>query len=83
MSITEEVRKILGEHGRLTSNAGTLSEEADLYREGLTSHATVNLMLALEARFDIEFPDAMLKHGVFRSIAGIRDAVEKLTSQSA
>jgi acyl carrier protein len=49
----------------------------------MTSHASVNVMLALEAQFDVEFPDAMLKRGVFSSIATIRDALESLTTGQA
>jgi acyl carrier protein len=35
-------------------------------------------MLALEAAFDIEFPDHMLKRSVFGSIASIGEAVTEL-----
>jgi acyl carrier protein len=45
----------------------------------MTSHASVNVMLALEGEFDIEFPDAMLTRAVFSSIAAIRTAVDSLT----
>ena len=38
----------------------TLDDSDDLYRAGLSSHATVDLMLTLEDHFDIEFPEAML-----------------------
>ena len=44
----EEIRAILKEHGRLSVDAATLTETADLYQAGLTSHASVNVMLALE-----------------------------------
>lgn len=44
----------------------------------MTSHASVNLMLALEDAFDIEFPDRMLKRSVFESIASISAAIEEL-----
>ncbi len=79
MSTTDDIRQVLKDHGRLSSDAIGLADEADLYQAGLTSHASVNVMLALEGRFDIEFPDRMLKRGVFGSIASIRDAVEELT----
>lgn len=80
MSTTEDIRQILKAHGRLSSDADALAEESDLYQAGLTSHASVNVMLALEGQFDIEFPDRMLKRGVFGSIASIREAVEELTA---
>ena len=44
----------------------------------MTSHASVNVMLALEDRFDIEFPDRMLNRSVFESIAAIERALLEL-----
>jgi acyl carrier protein len=61
-------------------DVGALTDESDLYQAGMTSHASVNVMLALEGQFDIEFPDRMLKRGVFESIAAIRAAVDELTT---
>lgn len=75
---SQAIRRILSEHGRLSSDAAALDQDADLYRAGMTSHASVNVMLALEGEFDIEFPDHMLKRGVFGSIASIRAAVDEL-----
>lgn len=69
------IRAILLQHGRLAGDANTLPANADLYQAGMSSHASVNVMLALEGAFDIEFPDELLKRSVFASIASIRDAV--------
>jgi acyl carrier protein len=74
------IRTILKEHGRLSKDAGTLADDADLYQAGMTSHASVNVMLALEGEFDVEFPDAMLKRSVFESVASIRAAIDELTA---
>ena len=76
----EKIRSILKEHGRLSREVETLAAEADLYQAGMTSHASVNVMLALEGEFDVEFPDHMLKRNVFNSIASIRAAVDELTA---
>ena len=72
------IRKILKDHGRLSKDVEVLSEDTDLSHAGLTSHASVNVMLALEGEFDIEFPDAMLKRNVFSSMTRIRSALEEL-----
>ena len=45
------IREVLAKHGRLTGDITTLDPGASLYAAGLTSHASVNLMLALEAMF--------------------------------
>jgi acyl carrier protein len=74
----QEIRQVLAEHGRLPVDVATLDEQADLYQSGLTSHASVNVMLALEDTFDVEFPDAMLRKSTFESIAAIRDALTEL-----
>lgn len=79
----EDIRAIVREHGRLTADVSTLAEDADLYQAGLTSHASVNLMLALEDRFEVEFPDRMLRRGVFGSLAAIRAAIEELVGEKA
>jgi acyl carrier protein len=79
LSTTDDIRQILKDHGRLSADAATLADTTDLYQAGLTSHASVNVMLALEGKFDVEFPDRMLKRGVFGNIASIRDAIDELT----
>jgi acyl carrier protein len=83
MSDTEPlqtIRRILKEHGRLSKDAEALGPDADLYEAGMTSHASVNVMLALEGEFNIEFPDHMLKRSVFESITAISTAVGELQS---
>jgi acyl carrier protein len=77
----EKIRRILKEHGRLSKDAATLEEATDLYQAGMTSHASVNVMLALEAEFDVEFPDHMLRRGVFESLGAMRSAIDELTSK--
>jgi acyl carrier protein len=76
----KKIREILAEHGRLATDIAGLGDDSDLYQAGMTSHASVNLMLALEGAFDIEFPDAMLRRSVFESVSAIRAAVESLTA---
>ena len=75
---TDVIRRILKDHGRLTKDPATLGVESDLYEAGMTSHASVNVMLALEGEFNIEFPDHMLKRSIFESIAAIGAAVDEL-----
>jgi acyl carrier protein len=78
----EAIRSILAEHGRLSVDATQLRDDDDLYRVGLTSHGTVNVMLALEDAFEIEIPDSMLRKSTFQSVASIRDVVVKVTSNA-
>ena len=45
----------------------------------MTSHASVNVMLALEDAFDFEFSEKMLKKSTFESIGAIRAGVLEMT----
>jgi len=76
--LNETIRSILAEHARVPSDTDSLSDQADLYEAGMTSHASVNVMLALEDAFDVEFPDRMLTRSVFESIAAIESALNEL-----
>jgi acyl carrier protein len=77
--VDETIRSILTEHGRLPVAVATIGNENDLFEAGMTSHATVNVMLALEDEFDVEFPESMLHKGTFESVAAIRAALVELT----
>jgi acyl carrier protein len=72
------IRQILKDQGRLSVDVSTLADDADLYQAGMTSHASVNIMLALEGEFDLEFPDRMLKRSVFESVDAIHAAITEL-----
>ena len=78
--LTPRIRSVLAQHGRLTQDTAALPEGADLYQAGMTSHASVNVMLALEGAFDVEFPDHMLTRSVFSSIGAIRAALSELAA---
>lgn len=80
--IEVQIRTVLRDHGRLNKDVGLLETSADLYQAGMTSHASVNVMLALEGAFDVEFPDHMLKRNVFGSIQSIRSALDDLMTIS-
>lgn len=70
-----EIRKVLAEHAKLGVDVSRLNDDEDLYRSGMTSHASVSVMLALEEEFDVEFPESMLRKSTFESISSIRAAL--------
>jgi len=82
-AISEDIRTVLQTHGRLAVDAASLRDDSDLFEAGLTSHATVSLMLALEERFEVEFPERMLRRGAFANIASIRAGIEELKGHHA
>jgi acyl carrier protein len=77
------IREVVREHVRLPVDIDTLSDDADLFAAGMTSHASVNLMLALEDAFDLEFPDRMLTRSVFESVGAITAAIDELSMQNS
>jgi acyl carrier protein len=76
--MNEKIRRAIAEHARLPVDVADIADDADLYQAGMTSQASVNVMLALEDAFDIEFPDRMLTRSVFESIDSITAALTEL-----
>lgn len=81
-SIDENIRAIIAENARLAVDVGSIGDEADLFGAGMTSHASVNVMLALEDAFGIEFPERMLKKSTFESVSAIRASVLEMIEAS-
>ena len=78
-----EIRRILRDHADLMVDVATLSDGDDLFRAGLISHAMVDVMLALEDQFGVEFPERMLRRSVFQSIDAIAAALTELRTEAA
>lgn len=74
----DQIKTVLAKHARLTADVSTLTEDSDLYSVGLTSLTTVNLMLALEDEFNVEFSDNLLGRKTFQSIRSLSEAIEQL-----
>jgi acyl carrier protein len=79
----ETVRNILDEYSKLAVDIATLKNDSDLYEVGLTSLTTVNVMLAIEDQYDIEFEDHMLSRATFHSIDTLVAAIEELLEDQA
>ncbi len=78
----ETIRTILAENARLAVDVESITDDTDLFGAGMTSHASVNVMLALEDAFDIEFPERMLKKSTFESVSAIRAGVLEMTEDT-
>jgi len=77
-AMKERIRKVLAESGRLSVPMESVADADDLYAAGLSSHASVSVMLGLE-----DDPDAMLTRAVFASIDAMADGLRQLTSTAA
>jgi len=77
-TLVPDIRAVLAQHGRFPVE--NLAEGDDLYNAGLTSLATVAVMLALEDKFNVEFPDNLIGRRTFKSIESIAEAITKLAA---
>ena len=82
-SIEDRVRQLLREQGSVPGDVDRLTPETDLYAAGLTSLASVDLMLALELTFDLQLPDDALNRKTFESIGSISTLIERLKPGAA
>jgi acyl carrier protein len=74
--VTTLVRRLLAKR----SVDRTVEREDDLTESGLSSLDMVNLMLAVEAEFDVKIPDRDMTPANFRTIARIDALVSTLLS---
>lgn len=77
-SVHRRIREVLAVHGQLVDSLESLGDDDDLYKAGMTSHASVSVMLALENEFDVEFPDSELRRSSFESVAAISQVLAKV-----
>lgn len=78
----DNLRQLIDKHARLPVKAATLAPSQDLYAAGLTSFAAVQLMLALEEAFDVEFPERMLNRRSFATMDSIAACIGELRPQA-
>ena len=78
IEIIARVKTVLATQAELNQDVNGLDIDADLFAAGMSSRATVGVMLGLESEFDLEFPDSMLRRDVFESIRAIGDAIFSL-----
>ena len=74
-TITDGIREVLNSSARLAVDSTTLGDDDNLYQQGLTSHAVVNVLMGLEDKFDVELPDALLRRDTFESVSSLRAAL--------
>lgn len=78
LQLVETIRAVIAQHAHLSTEAAGLDASQSLYAAGMTSHASVNVMLGVEDAFDIEFPEELLTKDTFESLETIAQAVSTL-----
>jgi acyl carrier protein len=77
-----QVRTILQKHSGLGDTAQSIGVHESLWQAGMTSLASVEVMLALESTFDFEFPESWLRHATFGTVFNIMSCVKQLTESA-
>ena len=78
-----KIRALLEQLGDFSTRPDPLQDGMDLHEAGLSSYGTVELMVALEGEFGVEFPDRLLTRATFGSINSIAEAVSSLLDEDA
>jgi len=76
-----KIRDIIANTMQLPAGIDAVTDRTDLHDAGMTSFDAVQLMLALEDAFNVEFPERMLNRKLFSSIANIEAALRELLVQ--
>ena len=82
-AMEERIRVVIDEVAGLSVPAAALGRDDDLFAAGMTSHASVSVMLALEDEFGVEFPDRLFSRSVFSSIGSLAAAISELGGEVA
>ena len=76
--VVDDILSIVAAHGRLSIDLKDLGLDDDLFHKGMTSTASVGVMLALQSHFGFEFPDSMLRRSTFESVSAMQAAVNEM-----
>lgn len=79
----DRIRRVLGEYAQLAVAVSTLANDDDLFDAGMTSHASIEVMFALENEFGVEFPERLLRRATFASVTSLEAALGKLKQDAA
>lgn len=74
----DAVRDILSRHGHLSVSVQQLGPDDSLFDHGMSSFQAVQVMMAVEEAFGLQFPDDMIRKETFSSIGAIAGAVDFL-----
>jgi acyl carrier protein len=77
------VRSILQETACLDVPVNSLGDHDDLYAAGLSSLGSVRVMMAIEEKFAVEIPAALITHELFQSIESLARTIAHLVPEES
>lgn len=81
--MNSKLREILAQWAGLDVPIASLPDNANLYDAGMSSLATVKILMAIENAFNVEIPDEWLTRELFTSVASLSQAIKQLQSDEA
>ena len=76
-ALEQTVRLVLAQQAKLVQPVEATPAQADLFDLGMDSHAAVRVMLALEERLGVEFPNDRLTRATFSTVDAIVQALSE------
>lgn len=76
-----EIIEILKTAGKITLSEDTLDPALDLFEHGLTSFNSVQVMLTLEEKLGLQFPDELIRRETFQSLGNLKAALQSMCPQ--
>ncbi len=76
------VQEVVDQYAGIPAGGAAIGPETDLYAAGMTSFASVEVMLGLEERFGITFPQNLIQRETFLTMSAMATAVTKIRDQS-
>lgn len=77
-NMIEDILAIVAE--QFPDSRGSLNSDSDLYDLGLDSTSAIELMVALETKFGIAFPDSLIDESTFATPAMLHRAIVSVLS---
>lgn len=79
----DRLRNMVASMNLIPVSLDGLSDQDNLFDAGMTSFGSVQLMLAIEEEFDVEFPNSLLTRKTFATFGDLTSAVEQIVAQKA
>lgn len=76
--VEDEIRELVAANATLAIGQSSLADDTDLFNAGMTSYASVTIMMSLEDHFGVEFPESSIRRETFQTIAAMAEVVSSL-----
>lgn len=74
--------EILKHTGKIELPEGNPDPALDLFEQGLTSFNSVQVMLAIEERLGMHFPDDLIRRETFQTVPNLRAAIAQMMKEN-